>query len=278
MKTANPLRALLHEAIDYAGLFPPAGLDMAAAVRNYSSYLAGEYSWMLGRFVVAAGRIDEFERAAARYLAEHEWKVAILGKPDRPPQGRGFAVDAIELRAERIKDIAPVFSLDTYFEVPPAIPVATAIESIGRAHARAKIRTGGLTAEAFPETSRVAHFLALCQRAKVAFKATAGLHHPVRGVHPFTYDPGSATGVMQGFLNLFLAAALLFAGGSEQEASEILEESSPNAFRFDDQGAYWRSWQISREQIQNARTNFAISFGSCSFEEPVRELAGLGLL
>jgi hypothetical protein len=266
-------RALLSELIDYAGLFPPAGLDMAAAVREYASYLAGEYSWMLGRFVVQAGRLAEFEKAASRYLGGEKWKIALLGRPAKPVE-----VDAVELRAERIRDIQPIAGAETYFEVTPALPLEATIEAIARAGVRAKIRTGGLTPEAFPEASRVARFLALCHKYGVAFKATAGLHHPVGGEHPFTYDPRSARGMMFGFVNLFLAAILIFNGGDEGDAAQLLEERSPNAFHFDNDAVCWRKYRITPEQIRQARERFAISFGSCSFEEPVRELEAMGLL
>src|ERR1700722_2418167 len=94
------LRALLSGLIDYAGLFPPAGLDMAAAVRNYASYLSRRYSWILGRFIVPAGGLDEGVKAAAPYLAAKEWKIGVLGTPATPLPGSGYAVDAIEVRAE----------------------------------------------------------------------------------------------------------------------------------------------------------------------------------
>jgi hypothetical protein len=202
----------------------------------------------------------------------------LLGKPARPLAGGGFVVDAVELRAERMRDIHPVTGADTYFEVAGALPVDATIDAIGKAGARAKIRTGGLTAEAFPETGRIARFLSLCNRRGVAFKATAGLHHPIRGVHPFTYESRSARGIMHGFLNVFLAAILISTGGGEEDAAQLLEEESPEAFRFDEESFGWRQYRISREQIRQARERFAISFGSCSFEEPVRELVSLGLL
>jgi hypothetical protein len=266
-------RALLAELIDYAGLFPPAGLDMVAAVRNYASYLSGEYSWMLGRFIVQAGRIDEFEKAASHYFGGKRWKIGLLGKPEKPVEA-----DEVELRAERIRDIRPVAGVTTYFELTPALAPEATIEAIAKSGVRAKIRTGGLTAEAFPETSRVARLLELCNRNQVAFKATAGLHHPLRGEHPFTYQPRSARGMMHGFLNLFLAAILIFTGGSESDAAQLLVEDSPGAFRFDDEAVSWRQYRITLQQIRDARERFAISFGSCSFDEPVRELAAMGLL
>src|SRR5580700_6454893 len=130
---ATPLRALLTELIDYAGLFPPAGLDMAAAVRNYASYLSGRYSWIVGRFVVPAGRLDEFAKTAEPYLAGKEWKLGVLGMPTAPLPGRGYAVDALEIRADRVKDIHAPGPTPTYFEISPAAPRLEAlIEAIAK--------------------------------------------------------------------------------------------------------------------------------------------------
>lgn len=56
-------RALLEGLFDYAGLFPPAGLDMVETVRNYVSYRAGPHAWMLGRLVVPWSRRSEFLEA-----------------------------------------------------------------------------------------------------------------------------------------------------------------------------------------------------------------------
>ena len=68
-----PLRILLRGLIDYAGLFPPASLDMADAVRNYAAYREGEHAWALGRFVVPAARLEEFERVARRADRFRAW-------------------------------------------------------------------------------------------------------------------------------------------------------------------------------------------------------------
>src|SRR5687767_279114 len=76
------LHILLRSSIDYAGLFPPAGLDMSRAVRNYAEYLSGPHAWALGRFVLPASRIEEFEAAAADLLprdaAASPWRIAAL--------------------------------------------------------------------------------------------------------------------------------------------------------------------------------------------------------
>lgn len=53
------LRALLSGVIDYAGLFPPAKLPLEEAIRNYARYRTEPESWMLGRFICPANRLEE---------------------------------------------------------------------------------------------------------------------------------------------------------------------------------------------------------------------------
>jgi hypothetical protein len=278
----RPIHALLRELIDYAGLFPPAGLDMLSAVRNYASYLAGEHAWMLGSFIVPFHRLNEFEEAAIPHIAEKEWRVAVLGVPTEPLSDRpSYVVDVIEWKAERPESIEPGIAIPSYYEVPTTGPDAqleSLIGAIAKAGARAKIRTGGLSADAVPPASRIARFLSLCHRTGIAFKATAGLHHPIRGVHPFTYEPESARGVMHGFLNVFLAAALTFNGSSESEATLLLEEKSAENFHVAEDFIGWQSHRYTAAQIREVRERFAIGFGSCSFVEPVSDLKALGFL
>ena len=145
-------------------------------------------------------------------------------------------------------------------------------------HAHAKIRTGGVTADAIPPTRDVAAFLVGAARAGVSFKATAGLHHAIRAAHPLTYAADSPTAVMHGFVNVFLAAGLARAGGSLDEVAAILDETDPSAFRFEPAGVHWRSRAIALTQLQETRDRFARSFGSCSFTEPVQDLHAWGLL
>jgi hypothetical protein len=55
----NAARAFLSGLIDYAGLFPPARLDLDEAIRAYSRYRREGDAWMLGRFIVPAARLVE---------------------------------------------------------------------------------------------------------------------------------------------------------------------------------------------------------------------------
>jgi hypothetical protein len=83
---------------------------------------------------------------------------------------------------------------------------------------------------------------------------------------------------MHGFLNLLLAASLAWQGGSAEQVCATLEETEPSAFAFDDYGASWHGRRLLNAQLAETRGNFMMSFGSCSFEEPLAELEAMGLL
>jgi hypothetical protein len=238
------LRALLEGLIDYAGLFPPAALSMQDAVRNYARYREGEYSWALGKFIVPKERANE---------VPPEFPLSILG--------------IHEVKATSAEEIAQL-PKGTYVEIADV----ALLDAIARHGLRAKIRTGGITADVFPPIGSIAEFLRACKAKGVAFKATAGLHHPLRCVKPLTYEPNAATGTMHGFLNVFLAAALL------DDAEDVLAESDPRAFAFDDDGLTWRDRRVTTGELVAMRRTFATSFGSCSFEEPINDLRDLNLL
>jgi hypothetical protein len=300
MTNSPPLRSvhtLLHSIVDYAGLFPPAALNMDAAVREYATYRASTDAWMLGRFVVPAARLGEFESAAGEFLGrggapwqlsalvgpEHAADVARIRELNARREGQAV-VDSIETKGASSAEIDAALAcmpsgVSVYVEVPVAQDPRPLLERIAARGARAKIRTGGITPEAFPPAEQVARFLVACAELELPFKATAGLHHPVRGPYRLTYAPDSTSGVMFGFLNVFLAAAALRDGASERDAVEILEETSPDAFRFDDGSAVWRDRvRVGIDALARARDESAIAFGSCSFREPVDDLRALHLL
>ena len=97
----------------------------------------------------------------------------------------------------------------------------------------------------------------------------------MRGEHRLTYEPDSPKGYMYGFLNVFLAAAFLYDGETEDTGLAVLEETDATAFVFDDSAVGWRDKRLSSDQLARSRAEFAIAFGSCSFREPVDELAHL---
>lgn len=296
------LRTLLAHAIDYAGLFPPAQLDMPGAVAEYESYLASSDAWALGRFVVPAARLRELAAAAGDAPSnplgsrQGERRLSVVLGADLAADvehlrafcadvnGEGWwrGIDAVELRASTPEAIAQAMrvvpdSVERYVEIPISEDPTPLVRAIAGAGAYAKVRTGGTTTDAFPASDHVARFLATCLREAVPFKATAGLHHPLRGEYPLTYEPGSACGRMYGFLNVFLATAFLAAGLDGAEACLLLEESDPNAVTFSRTEVVWRSHRLPVDRLAESR-RFLTSFGSCSFREPIDDLTALGLL
>jgi hypothetical protein len=295
---------LLRELIDYAGLFPPASLSMATSVANYDKYLRSEWSWILGRFIVPVARLGEFEEALAglpAFPAANDfasWRVSVLVGPDVASEvvrirefnartatvglQRRAIIDSVEAKITSSEEIAQLSGmipteLGAYFEIP-LLSAGECVPAVAACGRRAKIRTGGETADKFPSPASVMEFIRLCVAANVPFKATAGLHHPLRSVHKLTYQPESASGMMHGFLDLFLAAAFLRSGMEPALASQLLEEQSPAAFRFDADGITWRQQQLGLSDLAAARQGFALSFGSCSFTEPIDDLRALRLL
>jgi hypothetical protein len=300
MSTA--LRTLLRGSIDYAGLFPPAGLDMARAVANYASYRGSTDAWALGRFVAPASRMTEFESATVGLLSPSPspspWRVAALLGADPAADMRALgelncrhaadgegavAADVVEGKADSVsaierllRQVPPYFQ--AYVEVPIASDPTPLVAAIGRAGGRAKVRTGGIMPEAFPATSDLVRFIRACLAAKVPFKATAGLHHPLRAEYRLTYEPDSVRGTMFGFLNLFLASAFMAGGLDDRLAGQLLEERDPDSIRFDESGVEWKGRRLGLEDIRRSREEGIVSFGSCSFTEPIGDLESLGLL
>lgn len=289
--------ALLDRIVDYAGLFPPAKLDMARTVANYASYARGDNAWALGRLVVPVSRLEELVDVSSRVARDPGavWRVsALVGDDWRADAGRiaGFntatvahamVIDAIEVRATDPHAIALVRDafpneITTFFEIGFDSDLELFVASLAECGGLAKARTGGVVPGAFPAPGDVVRFLDCCRRHKVAFKMTAGLHHPIRSEYRLTYEPDSPTGVMHGFLNVFVAAAFVYAGMNEDQAEAILNETSVDAFAFGERDACWRDQVVTHHDIEAARSRFALGFGSCSFAEPIDELKGLKLL
>lgn len=280
-----PLRALLGGIVDYAGLFPPASLDIPTAARNYQAYRASGDRWMLGRFVVGVARLPELKStlAATKGTAE-PWPVTVVA-PDaaaatsvlRSPDDARVRIESVEVRAQTPAEVALVGraaskNRDVYVEIPLDASMPAMLDAIVAAKLRAKIRTGGVSADAFPSPDQVVSFIRHCLARSLPFKATAGLHHPLRGSYRLTYDGSAPQAPMFGFLNVFLAAALMGAGLPDAEAAELLVEADPAAITIEEQGIRWRTHFIGVEALLASRERSATSFGSCSFREPVDEL------
>ena len=301
------LSTLLAESLDYAGLFPPAGLDMPHAVEKYERHRGDDRIGMLANFVCPAARLDEL----ATNATGKTWSLSVLGTNAESPadaleylaqdltriasflEGNGgFKMSALELRVppvllgnaagfedfvrsvERTVSRSPHVPAKLFYEMSWSTHWTSALGVLahGSAFRGGKIRTGGLDATAFPSPEQVANFLVAARERRVPWKATAGLHHPLRRFRPEVKTK------MHGFLNVFLGATLAYQGGDESELIEILNEEDAGAFRFSDESVAWRDHVLHLGFLSQARAEFAQSFGSCSYQEPIADLKEIGLL
>lgn len=320
------LRALLAGVVDYAGLFPPASLPMREACGNFASYRSSADAWMLGRFVVPASRLPEFasELRALRATAAAalEWRVAVILSADlaadlaavrafNAGEGAllGAVVDVVEGRVGVVEDVRVLASwlpsgVTAYCEVALGEDPGALVSAISAAGLRAKMRTGGVVAEAIPSAGDVVRFLRACHSAGVTAKATAGLHHPMRAEQVLTYEVGAARAVMHGYLNVLLCAAVIAAGGSDAEAEAVLAVREAGAIGFKgtqslafqgvrvvdtlkgtesigaahvliEVGGVEKLLVLDAEEVARMRRDALVGFGSCSFREPVDEVRAL---
>jgi hypothetical protein len=281
--------ALLSGVVDYAGIFPPAALSMADALRDYREAQSGPDAWMLGRFVVTASRLSELIALTKETEAPLHLSVIVADAASdlsavaaARSASTSVLVDAIECKADTMQGVeriaATVPGAEIYVEIDPA---AGALHSwmafLASRRLRAKIRTGGITATAFPTARIVVAFMDAALKAGVPFKATAGLHHAVRGPYRLTYAPGADEAVMYGYLNVLLAAASLRAGVAASVAEAILVETDASQLSFSSTAIRWRGHHWSTASLEATRT-MLVGFGSCSISEPASEIRSLASL
>lgn len=300
---ASAIRALLARSIDYAGIFPPCSLDLAQALQNQAKYVRAQDAWMLSTFVLP---IDKFAPAATRFSEfdrEHPLRISALGpKTENSNDFRSklktametirffsgqhvdlVVIDQLEMPLPADVDLALLnearstmgdLQLRVFWETP-ADDAERAIALLAQADVQAfgyKLRTGGVTQDAFPSSQQIARALVASAKHQVPIKFTAGLHHPVR---QFRDEVNTK---MHGFLNV-LGAGVLAAehGWDEKQTADMLDDEDANAFSFDENRFAWREWGIDKQRVLERR-KLVTSFGSCSFAEPREDLRALGFL
>src|SRR5438093_5725781 len=301
---ATSLQALLAKSIDYAGMFPPCSLGLESALRNKAQYVRSPEAWMLGAFVLP---IEQFD-AARQFLSEfdplHPLHVAALG----PKTANADAfLDALEGADTAIRSLSSnvdlilishlemflphdvglplleearsiVGDLPVFWETPPD-RVEQTIALLAEYNSDAdlatfgyKLRTGGVTADAFPTSAQICEALVTPATHQLPIKFTAGLHHPIRQFRDEVKTK------MHGFLNV-LGAAVLAAEHrwDAHQTSIMLEDENADSFSFTDNLFAWPEWKIDIERLKYRR-KFVTSFGSCSFYEPREDLRALGCM
>jgi hypothetical protein len=271
---------------DYAGMFPPAELNLRDAVQAYREYQQGGHAFALQCMVVRAKDLDVLESALHEDVRDLQLSVVAAGDDldavwkhlDHKMPIKMIEMKAMEpSQVARLKKMLPA-GMEAYVELPMDLQDMQLADTVTEVGLHAKLRMGGVVAEAFPSTAIVVSMLSELFKRGLAFKATAGLHHAVRGRYPFTYREDSARGMMHGFMNLLSAATLVWFGGEKDEVVEQLEEEDLLAWRVTEHSIRWRDWDWSADELHEVRGNFLKSIGTCSFVEPIRDLEALGWL
>ena len=238
-------RALLTRLIDHAPLFPPATLPLAEALAEDARAGASPHAFLLARFVCPASRLGELPKLMRGVSAVLDG-----------PLAAGAVVEAVETPFR--DDLGSLARLadEVYVEVPIDEALGERLDALVAHGLRAKVRCGGA---ASPSVGALAAFVRACRERSLVFKATAGLHHAVRG-------PSE-----HGFLNLLAAAVF----GDEEE---ILADDDVESFSLGGESFSWRDRSAISSEISHARRDLVHSVGSCSFFEPVEDLVSMKVL
>lgn len=301
----STLKELLSEILDYAGVYPPAKLDFTSSYANYCTYQKSPKAFMLGSFVCPVTNLEDLR---ASQPSEPPIDVTVISSPIQSQEDffrqlesdventKSYFSNAIpshELHSfetrlisyntdveECEKVLSKLYAVNKntkfFLEVPfldgwensvPEIISRISEQTI----CNAKIRTGGLNQNAFPNVKQLQQFIYSCANNELPFKATAGLHHPV------THWDDEIKVNMHGFFNVFLSAIYMYHNYEHEIVEKILSSQNPLDFQFYDEYAVICDTKITLEEIEQGRT-FALSFGSCSLDEPVEHLVSLGYI
>jgi hypothetical protein len=245
---------------------------------------AGEEPWEIS--VILDGDIAGAAASAASFSAVME-PAAVITKVEAvlpPTVTDPSAADLARADARRVFDAATSVSasvmpfleipMTTNWEkgLPGAVAIVADLRSVGGRPVGAKLRCGGLSPEDFPTPGAVTAFMIACRDAGLIFKATAGLHHPIRH---FDREIGVTR---HGFLNLLVAATLAESGADSETVTAVIAEEEPGAFSIGAAGVTWRDRHAGAESVQRTRSARFSAYGSCSFDEPIADLESLGIL
>lgn len=302
------LRRLLQNPIDYAGLYPPAQLDMRAALEAYGKVLDSPDTWMVNRFVCPTSRMDEcfalLDEAESSDTGEKPWvDFAVVGTP---LETGATAHDSLQKDMTALRPAFQHGDVSTFEIKLPAgdefqgcvgalkknfnwfderdVEVYVELDwghgmSDAMAHVAGEIdgvgfkaRTGGVRPDQFPDTRTLSAFIAEIAGLEATFKFTAGLHQPLRN-----YDSSLST-YQHGFLNVMTASALaIIHNASTDLIEEVLMVQDEAKFVFTDKTVEVGSNVLTLKDIDEFWLFFG-GFGSCSYKEPIDGLRRLGWL
>jgi hypothetical protein len=273
-------------------MFPPGNLPMPDALVAHHAWRTSAYAALVGPLLCSERRLPELVSTVAepnRPLREPiEVSVVVTGgagaiEPAITWTERIAEVDLVGVEvalrdeedlARNARRVATVLSQSLppkataavelpRVETAPSGGWLAAMDVVAESGHRAKYRTGGLDATAFPDEAELATFIHTALDRQVSFKCTAGLHRAVRNTAEDTRFE------QHGFLNVLLATRVCLDGAAVDETAQVLAERDAEtiAARVAGLGAKLM-----------ATRDWYVSFGSCSITEPIDDLVALGLL
>jgi len=311
-------RCFFSNMVDYAGLFPPAGLPLEVAVKNFLKYRESSSSWILSRFVITAESFRSLQDdLLAHFSADNPFRISLLvGDSDSEiaevfslverSEGR-VLLDMIECRIQEHSNSLDVlrnkheFLISSHFaeglssiffelalhsdweeSMKKVVEEIAARNSESRLLSGFKLRCGGIQNHLIPSPESIAITLETVSAHAVPIKFTAGLHHPFR--HAPRSEEGERTELVHGFFNVYFAALVAFLRNEPASAlvpilsATVLSATEDNVELpvFDASSVSWFGHRLLFSEIEKARHELVLSFGSCSFEEPVMDAENLG--
>jgi hypothetical protein len=257
------------------------------------TFRGGEtYDWFLENLKTTLARIKKFEQKYGKDVKIEmlEAKLPVFEGGSHNPETLLVFFQSIEHTIQTSLD----HSLQLFIEVPWTVEfhddfksthddlfdhAATAIQWVNkqtdsdRTKFGFKLRCGGERPLHVPSSDIVASALSHVIRTKIPFKATAGLHHPMRH---YANDFG---GMMHGFINVFAAGVIGKKHKlSQKQLIDIIGDEIASNFKLTETNFSWRDLSIRVGDLEQSRHIQFISYGSCSFDEPREDLVELGLL
>lgn len=276
--------------LDDAAVFPPGALPLAEAVPAHLAHLESAQGPLVGPFVVAASALPSLGELVED-LPPRSFAVSVTVQGPgavRASLETAARIPALDVRAVEVgvptgvvaaEDVVPTLDLavrgdlgrtadgsrvTVFVELPRDERRGALIGELAGTAYLAKLRTGGVRADLHPDAAELGSAIVALVRAGVPFKATAGLHHAVR-------NTDAATGFEQhGFVNVLVAVAASLEGADSAEASVVLADRNGAGL-----AASLAALPVG--QAEQVRSVFR-SIGTCSIDQPVSDLASLGLV
>lgn len=289
MKKIPPIwKALLTNAIDYAGMFPPANLGFDESMRIAATWRhQAQFPWLLGRTILplndlnrvtdellfslsADGSPWHFSTLAAdKTFQEIAWEITSFNRSESDACIRKrvttleWKVKQSDILAERFgvegsaRDFLP---LTVFVELPSGEKQDKVAAHLAECQKITpflfgiKVRTGG---SYVPSAEELAHSIEVSLNHDLRFKATQGLHEAISHKGSF------------GFLNLFFAVNLKkVLNLSVSDIVACLNEEERGSFLITSESIAWRKKSVGLKDLLKARRNHCLAFGSCSLDEP----------